>query len=351
MVDYIVVGFGLAGLSFIEQLEQHKKSFVVYEDRSQQSSRVAGGLYNPVILKRFTMAWEAHQQMDVAKSFYEGIERKLEHKLRYPLPVLRRFNAIEEQNLWFEALDKPFLSQFLSPDLIPNTNKGLDIPYHFGRVKDTGRIDVKQVLELYLTYLEHKKCVQKESFEYANLTIHEDGVEYNGVQARHVVFVEGFGMLKNPFFNTLPLYGNKGEYLIIESAALQLEAAVKSSIFIIPLGNDYYKVGATYDHKDMTATPTVAARVTLEQKLKTFLNVPYTVIDQVAGIRPTIRDRRPVVGTHLVYSSLHVINGLGSRGVLIAPTVAKQLYDCIEEGVPLTQEINVNRFYSERTSN
>jgi len=77
MVDYIVVGLGLAGISFCEQLEKNGKTFRVVTDDSQTSSLVAGGLYNPVILKRFTLAWQAEKQLKIAKTFYTDLEQKL----------------------------------------------------------------------------------------------------------------------------------------------------------------------------------------------------------------------------------------------------------------------------------
>ena len=58
-IDYIIVGLGLAGLAFAEELFNANKSFLVFEDDSQTSSLVAGGVYNPVILKRFTPVWNA----------------------------------------------------------------------------------------------------------------------------------------------------------------------------------------------------------------------------------------------------------------------------------------------------
>ena len=69
MVDYLVVGLGLAGISFCEVLEKEGKSFKVITDNSQQASQVAGGLYNPVILKRFTLAWKAKEQVELAQPF------------------------------------------------------------------------------------------------------------------------------------------------------------------------------------------------------------------------------------------------------------------------------------------
>ncbi len=348
MIDYLVVGFGLAGLAFVEELENHNKSYVVYENNSQKSSRVAGGLYNPVILKRFTAAWLASEQLDYAMSFYKNVENKLEQSFVSEVPILRRFNSVEEQNLWFEACDKSVLSKFISSDLVRNENSALDIPFHYGKVKHTGRIEVKNMLSLYLRYIEKRWLLIKESFRHNELIIETDFVEYKGVKARNIVFSEGFGVINNPFFNYLPVKGNKGEYIIITAKKLQLQEAVKSSIFIIPLGNDLYKVGATYNNNDKTPEITKAAREELQNKLERILTVDYEVIDQVAGIRPTTGDRRPLVGEHPEYKNLYIINGLGSRGILIGPYAANKLFNFIENEIVLDKEIDIKRFKHSR---
>lgn len=344
MVDYIVVGFGLAGLAFIEHLENDQKSYVVFEDNSQKSSRVAGGLYNPVILKRFTPAWNAHLQLKTAIDFYKNVETRLEKSFIKELTVLRRFNTIEEQNLWFEACDKPTLKQFLSSELIKNTNPVLDIPYQYGKVNHTGRVAIAELLSYYLEYIGEKGSLRNESFSYQDVVLGDDFVEYRNIKARHVVFCEGFGIKSNPYFNYLPLVGNKGEYIMIRCAKLNLNEAVKSSIFIIPVGGDVYKVGATYNNQDTSKEITVSARKQLEEKLLKVLNAPYEVIDQVGGIRPTVKDRRPLVGTHPDYPRMHVLNGMGSRGIIVAPSVASELYDHIENENPINPDININRF-------
>ena len=68
------------------------------------------------------------------------------------------------------------------------------------------------------------------------------------------------------------------------------------------------------------------------------------MVKQSAGIRPTVTDRRPLVGRHKTHERLYVLNGLGTRGVIIAPTISKALYDYIENEVPLETEINIARF-------
>lgn len=351
MVDYLIVGLGLAGVSFCEQLEKRGKTYKVISDTSQTSSVVAGGLYNPVILKRFTMAWNADDQLKLAKPFYASLEKKLNIKLDYKIPVLRRFASIEEQNLWFEASDKPKLKRFLSPKILSNKNPNIDAPFEFGEVLQTGRIDVQQLLSSYNEYLLSNKLLLQDSFDYAKLHLAAEMVSYKSIKAKYIVFAEGFGMKQNPYFNYLPLTGTKGEYLIIKAPDLKESNSIKSNIFLIPWQGDLYRVGATYKWKDTTNLATEESRVELLEKLKVFLKCDFEVVDQLAGIRPTVTDRRPLVGKHPKYSNLYVLNGFGSRGVMIAPYASEQLMHAIEKGEAIHAEMDISRFTKKHFKN
>lgn len=351
MLDYLIVGLGLAGVSFCETLEKNDKSFKVIADGSQISSRVAAGMYNPVILKRFSLTWKAKQQMEMVVPFYEGLEGKLKIKLDYKLPVLRRFASIEEQNLWFEASDRNDMRSFLSSEILPNKNSRIDAPFGFGEVLNTGRIDTKKLLEVYNKYLVEKGWFVNESFEHKILRSSDNGIEYKALKARRIIFAEGYGLSNNPYFNYLPITGTKGELLTIHAPELKEIRAIKSSIFVIPMGNDLYRVGATYKWKDKTNTPTQEAKEELLEKLNTFLKCEYEIIDHVAGIRPTVTDRRPLVGRHPEHENLYILNGFGSRGVMIGPYTSKQLFDFIEVQKPLDREMNIERFKSKYLSN
>ena len=87
-----------------------------------------------------------------------------------------------------------------------------------------------------------------------------------------------------------------------------------------------------------------AAKQELLKKLNTLITCPYKVVGQSAGIRPTVKDRRPLVGEHYRLKNHFILNGLGSRGVMIGPYVANKLYQYIENKVPLDKEIDCNRF-------
>lgn len=344
MLDYIIVGAGLSGIAVAEKLIDSGKNIRVFENNSQSSSAVAGGIYNPVILKRFTLAWEADEQLKTAIPFYRSLEQKLRISILREMPVYRKFHSVEEQNNWFEAMDKPSVAAFLSPDLLSELNPNIPSDFSFGRVKETGVINSELLLDAYRKYLMDLDVFISEDFHYDMLQLKNDQFNYKGFQAKRIIFCDGFGMVRNPFFNNLPLNGNKGEYLIIKSIALKLEVAVKSSVFILPLGNDLYKVGATYNNKDKTPEPTALAREYLLEKLRTLITCDFEVVDQVAGIRPATADRKPLVGEHPEYKGMFCCNGFGSRGVLIGPTVARKLIDSIENETPIPSNIDIRRF-------
>ena len=344
MLDYFIVGCGLAGIAFCETAAKHNKSFIVLNDASQNSSQIAAGLYNPVILKRFSQVWHAQEQLTLLKVFYADIEKKLNIKIDYQLPIYRKLFSIEEQNNWFLALDKPKIGTFLAPKLMQKNNPFLNAKFGFGEVLQTGFVDTKHLLDCYQNYLEQNKQYLADRFDYDLLQQHENYIHYKHIKAKHIIFAEGFGVRFNPFFNYLPLDGTKGEILVIKAKDLNLKEIINSSIYVIPIGNNLYKVGATYNWDDKTAQPTATGKSELLRNLKNLISCDFEVINHLAGIRPTVKDRRPLVGTHPKFKNYHILNGLGTRGVMLAPEMALSLYQLIEKQIPLDIHIDIKRF-------
>ena len=343
-VDYIVVGLGLAGMAFSEELRRNNKTFAIFEDKSQNSSLVAGGMYNPVILKRFTPVWNGAEQIDSALPFYDSLEKLFKKKYHFNLPIYRVFKSIEEQNNWFVACDKPLLKNYMVPQVNHKNIKGVYSDFGFGELTNTGRIDTNSLLNDYQEFLIEKKQLINEPFEYTKLINKEDGFSYNGITSNKIVFCEGFGLKKNPFFNHLPMQEVKGELLVIHAPHLNMEVLIKAAVFVMPLGNNYYKIGATFNWKDKTKLPTSEGKNELIDKLNLVISVPYKIVDHLAGIRPTIKDRRPIAGRHSKFKNMAILNGLGTRGVMIAPILAKQLYGHLENDEALTKEVSIHRF-------
>ncbi len=344
MVDYLIVGCGLAGMAFAETALQNGNSIKVFDDNSQNSSLVAAGLYNPVILKRFSGLQNSQQQLDILQEFYSDLEQKLGITINYKIPVLRKFASVEEQNDWFIAADKQSLADYLSTTLRRETIEGVLAPFGFGEVMQTGYVDTVPLLIAYRDYLIRQDLFVDESFRYEDLEITDEGVNYKNHSARNIIFAEGFGLAKNPFFNYLPLDGTKGELLTIKAPKLLLNEALNGSIFILPIGGNLFKVGATYNWSDKTEVPTEEGKNELLEKLKDVINCEFEVVGHYAGVRPTVRDRKPLLGKHPKHGNMHILNGLGTRGVMLGPYMAQELIRFIEGKGIISAENDISRF-------
>jgi glycine/D-amino acid oxidase-like deaminating enzyme len=208
----------------------------------------------------------------------------------------------------------------------------------------TGYVDTNVLLDNYKSYLLSNNFYLKATFEHSDIIFKHNFIQYKDIYARHIVFAEGFGMHANPFFNYLPLDGTKGELLIIKAPQLNLDVIVNTSVFILPLGNDLFKVGATYNWEDKTNTPTEEGRLELVDRINEILTCDFEIISHFAGVRPTVKDRKPMIGTHKNHDRLHILNGLGTRGVMLGPAMAKDLFNYIEYGIPLERAVDIKRY-------
>lgn len=344
MTDYLIVGCGLAGIAFAETALNAGKTIMVVDDAQNTSSAVAAGLYNPVILKRFSGLQHAQQQLTVLQDFYKRLEAKIGTQVNHRMPVWRKFQSIEEQNNWFAAADKPSMRDFMSTALRFETLPHIASPFGYGEVLQTGFVDTRLLIQAYKAFLREHHSLVDFSFDYTHLCLTADGVRYGDIYARQVVFAEGFAVKQNPFFASQLLNGTKGELLLIKAHALQQDVVVKAGLFILPMGAGLFKVGATYEWTDKTAQPTQAAREELIAKLEEIIGCDYQILNHWAGIRPTTPDRKAVLGTHREHPQLHILNGLGTRGVMLAPYMASLLFDHIENQTAIPPELDFQRF-------
>lgn len=344
MVDYIVVGTGLAGICFTEKLAKEGKTFVVIDNEKRSSSLMAGGMYNPVVLKRFTDVWKVGEQLEIALPFYTELEKKLGEKFIFAMPLYRRLLSVEEQNNWFHAADKPNLEKYLSPKLVRDEINGVKSPFGFGEVNYTGYVETKTLIKAYRAYLNEINSYIQEDFDYDSLSYTDERITYKDIVAKHIVFAEGFGMLQNPFFKGLPLDGTKGEVLLVRIPNLNVDVILKANVFLIPVGNDLYKVGATYDWQDKTDNTTAEGLSELLEGLRDVVDLDFEVVAHNAGVRPTVKDRRPLLGRSRESGRIHVLNGLGTRGVLLGPFLADKLYNNIENAMELEENISIHRY-------
>ncbi|MDN3725251.1 FAD-binding oxidoreductase [Aequorivita sp. SDUM287046] len=341
--DYIIVGLGIAGITMCEQLQKHGKSFVLIDSGVPGSTANSGGVFNPTVLKRFTAAWNAASFFPTAIDFYTLLSEKMQLEFFIQTPIFRVFKSVEEQNNWSVASDKRELQQFLSSEFFKNKNPCIIAPVGFGKVLGTARILPEILLSAYRDCLFKGENLLSEDFDYGHLQHFDDRVDYKHISAKQIIFAEGAKVVDNPFFPKHTIIGNKGEYIIIKAPDLKVEALLKGPVYIIPLGNEQYKVGATYSRDDFSPNTSRAAKEEILSKLKSFINCDFEVIGQDSGIRPTTKDHRPLLGKREGNKNIIFFNGLGSRGFLMAPLLSKILYEAIENNVPIPLEMNIQR--------
>ena len=81
MIDYIIVGYGIAGLSFAFKLIKEKKDFVIIDTPETNSTFQSGAVLNPTILKRYTISWKGSDFLKFAKKFYVEFENEYNVKV------------------------------------------------------------------------------------------------------------------------------------------------------------------------------------------------------------------------------------------------------------------------------
>lgn len=347
-VDYLIVGQGIAGsvLSYM-LIRQGYQVMVLDSGSTHTSSKVAAGIFNPVTGKRLVKTWEADKIFPFLESFYTGMEKVLGAKLFYPMPIYRPYKTIEEQNSWTAKTSSPDLVSYTETQVNNSAySKFIHNPYGGMLIKHSGYIDIPVMLRAHQKYLINQKSYLQKVFTYTDVEVLDGQVVWQDIQAKKILFCEGTYNIKNPYFHWLPFEQVKGELLIVHIPDIQLDHIINRGIFILPLKDDLYKVGATYEWDNLTWETTKKAEQELTDKLKELIKIPFTVIDHQAGIRPASPDRRPFIGLHPEYPVFGIFNGLGTKGVSLAPYLAHLFMEHLNKNKELDKEVHINRYFS-----
>ncbi len=343
--DFIIVGQGLAGsILAITLIKKGYSVCLIDEQKDTSSSKVAAGIWNPIVFKRLTKSWFADEVIPELYTFYKYCESKLETRLIYQKTIIKELVNDNEEKFWLKQVEKnkPYLDKTIVENLnITNT----DFISKSASVLSSGHLDVNTFLNSVCQFLLRHQVFISEFFDYTQLVITANEVKYKKLTATQIIFCEGYKVSNNPHFNWIPLKPAKGEVLIIKMDHFVLnDHIINKGIFILPLGNQLYKVGATYDWDDLTEIPTFNKKQELINKFSELITCPYTIISHQAGIRPSAIDRRPIIGGHPNYKNMFVFNGFGTKAVMLAPYFAMHLLEHILHKKDLLKEVDLKRF-------
>ena len=337
-VDYIIVGDGYAALFFAHQLIKNNKSFYLFSEGKKSASFVSAGIINPAVLKRFTTFWLAQEQIDSLKKTLSEIEGYTHKNYLIEKPILRVFHDEKEKELWLKKSNE---ISFLSNDFIKiNSIKN---PFGCGKVNHSARLNVRDFFTDLMNYLEQNSHLIKEKFDY-NL-VNTENSTYKDIQFKNIIFAEGMAVKENPYFSEIPVEANKGHHLEVKiSEKIEDDFTIKKKHFIFPLNENTYYYGGTYDREQTHHKIDDSAVEKLTNALAEFYPNDFEVTQVKFGFRPTVKDRRPIVGAHSEFKNFYVFNGLGARGILNGNYFAINLYNHLENGEEIHPEVDLKRF-------
>ena len=215
-----------------------------------------------------------------------------------------------------------------------------------GIVKNAYRVDAKSFMEVMHVLFQSMELLRYESFDYNQFST--DRLAYKGEEYDSVALCCGSDQVDIPYFNKVEIQHTKGQILTIRSNQMSEKETWNHKGFILPSGTNLFKVGATIERGVTNTKITAEGRNNLMKVVEGMFSVTYDVAEQVAGIRPTVYDRRPVMGEHPKHKGLFIFNGLGTKGYLMAPKLAEEMVDFMIEGKPLHNEVQISRFYKNK---
>jgi glycine/D-amino acid oxidase-like deaminating enzyme len=336
----LIIGGGVAGICLAHQLTQRNEAFNLVDDGKNVSSVVAAGIVHAMSFRRTLLSWNAMPFYKESEAFYKAVERTLNTKFFNPLIVRRLFSSPEETLIWKQRMTdsafQPFLREYSEED----ERFG---PYGSGCV-DGFWIDSKAFISESLHDLSARKLLLTDTITVDNFN--PNTLEYKGIQYDAVVLALGYKSKETPWFLSVPVNPTKGQLLTVKWENPIQNTSLHRKAFALPIGGNAFKLGSTYEWNDISTEPTEEGKERILNNATSITADPLEVIDHTAGIRPTTPDRRPVLARHMTHKQLFIFNGLGSKGYMLAPSLAKQLSEAIIDNKPLSEELNPSRFNS-----
>ncbi len=342
--EFLIIGQGISGTWLSYYLEKANKSFIVIDnDQPNSASRVAAGIINPVTGRRIVKTWMIDELLAFLVPAYEELGNELGIKA-IDRKSLIDFHPTPQMKIAFDERIKENAEFLFQPKDQRQFQEAFTDDFGFGAVDPCYIVNLKEILPAWRKKLLSNKQLLEEKFETEELKHSNTGVTYKNINAGKIIFCDGISSSLNPFFKNLPFALNKGEVILIESPGIPATNIFKKGMMLTSLESNVYWIGSNYLWKFPDDQPTEQFRKQTELLLKTWLKVPFKIVDHKASVRPANIERRPFVGFHPTYKNVCIFNGLGTKGCSLAPYFAKQLTDHLIFKKEIIPEADIKRF-------
>ena len=346
ILDYIIVGQGIAGSCLAYELLQRGKKIVVIDDSWKDSAcLVAAGVVNPITGKRLVKSWRSGVAHPYAKEFYKKLETRLGASFFHDRKILQMCKSAEESELWRERASqdgyREFVGEFTEAESfgILNDSKGSYFIEH------SAWVETRVAMESFKKFFADNSVLRLEKFDYSKLDTTGEFLQYGNLWAKRIIFCEGWQVLKNPYFSWLPYRPAKGEILELRSDADIPLHIIHRGNWIMKNSLDTFRIGSTWDRENLNSEPTSLGKSELSSALSNMFRseIQFEVVNHFAGVRPCTATTRPHLGEHPNDSRLLSFNGFGSKGYALSPYFAKHFCQWLDSECELDSEANLAR--------
>lgn len=345
-VDFIIVGQGLAGSLLAWHLLKAQCTIHIFDNHFKgASSKIAAGIVNPITGRRFAKSWLFDEIQVYNIPFYKQLEKELNISIFSERKVLRFLENTKDKNEWDTRSGHEEKQKYMETEADWETLKPhIRDPFAMGQINQAAQVDMPLLIRTLKDYFLKGRIMTLEKFDYEGVSYDNESITYSGIKAKKIIFCEGHKGRFNPFFKYLPFEPSKGEVLILRVPELKTEKIFKDKLIFAPLGNDLYWCGSNYEWNAIDDEPTEKRRLKMLEMIEATLKIPFEVVNHLAAIRPTVYDRRPLIGIHPGFAQLAIFNGLGTKGASLAPYWSDHFTKFLLHNNELHQEVDILRF-------
>jgi glycine/D-amino acid oxidase-like deaminating enzyme len=348
MEKILIIGQGVAGTLLSFTLYQAGIDHWVMDDAHRGASSLrAAGIVNPITGRRFVKSWEFDRFYAQAKVQYAALQALLGGQYWEERQVAMLFHQVKQLNDWSLRSSQADLLPFVVEDVdLAPFQSAFEGVQGAALFRQAARVNLSKLLSDYAQFLRQQKRLLEGAFVHGDLRQAPQGGWLYGQEVwDKIIFCEGHrAAAENPFFADLPFNLAKGEMLLLRIPDFpQAQTMCKyGNLFFVHLGDAVYWVGSSYLWQFEDDQPTEAERLRLLAEVKACLRCPFELVDHQAGIRPTIKDRRPRLLAHPSLKGLYAFNGLGTKGSYLAPLLAQEMLKIIQGETSHFELKNVN---------
>lgn len=333
--DVIVAGAGLAGASAAFVLSADRNVLVLEAERpAAGASGAAAGLVNPLMGRKAKAVWRIGAALDA----FEALLAEADADERFSIGgVLRPAVEAKQVAAFREAAARhPQYAEWLSTGAVHDRFPDVVTAGGALLIPRGGAVDVEALIEALLAEAKRRGAIVRTGARLTGWAETADAVEVKvaerrtteRIATRHLLLAVGQGYPAFPVLRALGLRGVKGQTLRVQRPVhLGPLLPMSGRGYVVPDG-DTLVLGSSYEHDFDDLAPSEDATQYIRQKTAQMLPGvdAAEVLDVRVGMRVYAPDTNlPIVGPLPGRARCWLFTGLGSKGLLTAPLIARAL--------------------------